>query len=73
MKVERQKDEIVVRFSAGKNASKIQSILDYLRYEELTSKSKATQKDLDLLLKETKRGRFDKIIIEMGLDEKDYR
>jgi len=61
MKVERQNDEILVRFSAGDKASKIQSILDYLRYEELTSKSKATQKDLELLLKETKKGRFDKI------------
>ncbi len=68
MIVERQNNEILVRFSAGNKASKIQSILDYLRYEELTSKSKATQKDLDLLLKEAKKGRLDKIKKETGLD-----
>ena len=61
MVVERKDDEILVRFSAGKKASKIQSILDYLKYEELTSKSKATQDDLDVLLKEAKKGRLDKI------------
>ncbi len=68
MIVETQNNEILVRFSAGNKASKIQSILDYLRYEELTSKSKATQKDLDLLLKDAKKGRLDKIKKETGLD-----
>lgn len=67
MIVERQNDEILVRFSAGSKASKIQSILDYLRYEELTAKSKATQKDLEQLLKETKKGRLAKIQKETGL------
>ncbi len=69
MIVERQNNEIIVRFSAGNKASKIQSILDYLRYEELTSKSKATQKDLDLLLKEAKKERLNKIKKETGLNE----
>ncbi|WP_373516194.1 hypothetical protein [Pricia sp.] len=68
MIVERQNNEILVRFSAGNKASKIQSILDYLRYEELTSKSKATEKNLDLLLKEAKKGRLDKFKKETGLD-----
>lgn len=68
MIVERQNNEILVRFSAGKKASKIQSILDYLRYEELTAKSKATEKDLDSLLKEAKKGRLNKIKKETGLD-----
>ena len=69
MIVERQNNEIIVRFSADNKASKIQSILDYLRYEELTSKSKATQKELNLLLKEVKKGRLDKIKKETGLYE----
>ncbi|MFN2260753.1 MAG: hypothetical protein ABR595_01640 [Psychroflexus sp.] len=47
MKVERENNEILVRFSASKNASRIQSILDFLRYEELTSKSSAEVKDID--------------------------
>ena len=66
MIVERQDNEILVRFSARNKASRIQSILDYLRYEELTSKSKATEKDLDLLLKETKKGRLESIKKEVG-------
>lgn len=33
MKVERQNGEILVRFSVDNKASKIQSIIDYLRYE----------------------------------------
>lgn len=69
MTVERKNNEILVRFSAGNKASRIQSILDYLRYEELTSKSNATQNDLDSLLKEAKKGRFDKIKNEIKLDD----
>ena len=68
MIVERQNNEILVRFSAGNKASKIQSILDYLRYEELTSKSKATEEDLESLLKGAKKGRLDRFKKETGLD-----
>lgn len=68
MIVERKNNEIFVRFSAGNNASRIQSMLDYLRYEELTSKSGATEKDLDKLLKEAKKGRLDRFKKETGLD-----
>ncbi len=50
MIVERKNNEILVRFSAGTNASKIQSILNYLRYKELTSKSEATEKDIEALI-----------------------
>ncbi len=69
MIVERQNNEILVRFSAGTKASKIQSILDYLRYEELTSTSKATEKDLNDLMKDVKKGRTEKIKKEIGLNE----
>lgn len=69
MIVERKNNEIIVRISAANKVFRIQSILDYLRYEELTSKSKATQKDLDLLLKESKKGRFNKIKQEIGIDD----
>jgi len=69
MTVERKDNEILVRLSAENKLSRIQSILDYLRYEELTAKSKATQKELNLLLKESKKGRFNKIKKEMRLDD----
>lgn len=69
MIVENKNDEIIIRISAGNKASRIQTILNYLRYEELTSKSRATQKDLNLLLKNAKQGRFKKIKKEIGSDD----
>ena len=69
MIVERQENEILVRFSARMNTSKIQTILDYLRYEELTSKSTATKNDVDKLLKEAKKGRWNRNKKELGLND----
>jgi len=69
MIVERRNNEILVRFSAGIKASRIQTILDYLRYEELTSKSAATPEDVDELVKEVKKGRWERIKKELGLDD----
>ncbi len=69
MIVERQDNEILVRFSARMKTSRIQTILDYLRYEELTSKSTATENDVDELLKEVKKGRWDRTIKELGLND----
>tara|TARA_R100000789_G_C2965981_1_gene139353 strand:- start:322 stop:531 length:210 start_codon:yes stop_codon:yes gene_type:complete len=69
MIVERKNNEILVRFSAGTKASRIQSILDYLRYEELTSKSNATEEDVENLVKESKISRWDKIKKEIGFSD----
>lgn len=69
MIVERKNNEILVRFSASLKTSKIQSILDYLRYEELTSKSKATEKDIDDLMKLSKSKRWGNVKKEIGLND----
>jgi len=69
MIVERQNNEIMVRFTVGSNASRIQTILDYLRYEELTSNSTATEEDLAQLLKEAKKGRWERTKKELGIDD----
>ncbi|RRO15253.1 hypothetical protein [Flavobacteriaceae bacterium 14752] len=69
MIVERENNEILVRFSASKNASRIQSILDYLRYEELTSESKAKEKDIVELVKESKSNRWENIRKSIGFDD----
>jgi hypothetical protein len=69
MIVERQNNELLVRIKVGDKASKVQSILDYLKYEELISKSEATQEDLDSLLKEIKKDRWDKIKKEIGIND----
>ncbi|MDP2692518.1 MAG: hypothetical protein Q8O88_02655 [bacterium] len=69
MIVERQNNEILVRFSAGIKTSRIQTILDYLRYEELTAKSTASEDDIDELLKEVKKGRWVRTKEELGLND----
>lgn len=69
MIVERQNNEIRVRFSAGIETSRIQTILDYLRYEELTSKSTATEDNVDELLFEAKKGRWNRTKGELGLND----
>ena len=69
MIVERQDNEILVRFSAGLKTAKIQAILDYLRYEELTSKSIATENDINKLLKQVKKGRWERTKKELGLND----
>jgi hypothetical protein len=69
MIVEIQNNEILVRFKMGTRASKIQSILDYLKYEELTSKSTATEQDIEDLVNEAKKGRWEKIKKQIGLND----
>ncbi len=69
MIVERQKNEILVRFSSRMKISRLQTILDYLRYEELTSKSTATENNVDELLKEVKKGRWNRTKEELGLND----
>lgn len=69
MIVQRQNNDILIKFSAGTKISKIQSILDYLRYEELTSKSTASEDDVENLVNEVKIGRWGRIKDEIGLNE----
>lgn len=69
MKVERKGSEILVRLSLGANAARIQSMLDYLRYEELTSKSEATDDDVAALTEKAKKGRWKRTKEELGWDD----
>lgn len=62
MIVERSGNEIVVRLSSKKMRPAIlQGILDYLRYEELTSASTATAEDAESLVGAAKKGRADRV------------
>ncbi len=51
MKVERTKDEIVVRLPSSIDLTELQDMLDYLKYRELTANSNAKQEDVDKLAK----------------------
>ena len=56
MQIERTTDEIVIRLPAWVKLEGIENLLDYLIYCEATSKSEATQEDVDALAKEVKKG-----------------
>jgi hypothetical protein len=66
MIVERINNEILIRIPDNIKSSRIQSIIDYLRYEELTADSRATQKDVDILNSAAKKGRWNRIKKEIG-------
>jgi hypothetical protein len=67
MIVERLNNEILIRIPSNMTSSRIQSIMDYLRYEELTANSRATQEDVDKLTAEAKKGRWNRIKKEVGM------
>lgn len=52
MILERTKNEIIVRLPSNVDLSELQDMLDYLKYKEVTAKSKAKQADVDKLARE---------------------
>lgn len=70
MKVERTDDEILIRLQGNIRKENLEGIVEYLRYEELLSKSQATEDDLDALVSEAKQGRWERIKSEISWSEK---
>ena len=56
MKIERTTDEIIIRLPSYLKTDTIERFLDFLAYSEATSRSQAKQKEIDLLVKEVKKG-----------------
>ncbi len=54
MQIERTNDEILIRVASGTDLVGLQRILDYLKFREIASKSKVTQKQIDELARESK-------------------
>jgi hypothetical protein len=55
MLIERTKDEVIIRLPAYVNTDGLQRFIDYLCYKEATTKSQATQDEVDKLAKEVKK------------------
>lgn len=53
MKIERNKNEITITVSSGVDSFGLQRLIDYMKYLETTSKSKAKQSEIDALAKIT--------------------
>ncbi len=49
MKIERTSEEIIIRLSPNIDLVKLQKLIDSLKIKEFTSKSKATQEQIDKL------------------------
>jgi N-acetylglutamate synthase-like GNAT family acetyltransferase len=54
MRIERTNDEILIRVAANTDLTGLQRILDYIKFREIASRSKATQEQIDELAKESK-------------------
>jgi len=58
MIIERTKDEVIIRLPGDINIDDLQDMTDWFQYKEIARKSKATQKDVDTLVKQVKKGRW---------------
>ena len=60
MIIERTNKEILIRIHNTVDLEGAQRIIDYIRYQEVTSKSKAKQKDIDKLADDINKGWWEK-------------
>lgn len=60
MQIERTKKEILIRIDADTDIIGLQRILDFIKYREIASKSKASQKEIDKLAKQSKSSWWEK-------------
>ncbi len=56
MEIERTSKEVIIRLPIDVDTTDLQSLIDYLTYKKVTSKSIAKQIDVDDLAKEVKLG-----------------
>jgi hypothetical protein len=67
MIIERTSKEVVFRLPSSTKLEDLQEIADLFAFKEISTKSKATQKDVDNLVKEVKKGRWAKTKKRLGL------
>lgn len=60
MQIERTNKEILIRLSSRVDLIGLQRILDYLKFREIASKSKASQKQIDEITIESKKSWWNK-------------
>jgi hypothetical protein len=68
MIIERTKKEVVFRLPVAKlTVDDLQAVVDWVEFKSLSKKSKASQKQVDELVKEIKKGRWNKTKAKIGL------
>lgn len=60
MQIERTNNEILIRVASNTDLVGLQRILDYIKFREIASKSKATQEQIDELARESKSSWWEK-------------
>ncbi len=56
MLIERTNSEVIIRLPSTVDTEGLQRLVDFLIYKEATAKSKATQRQVDKLSREVKKG-----------------
>jgi hypothetical protein len=59
MIIERTKNEVIIRLPSTVETTDLEEMVDFVRFKEITSKSKATKEKTDRLLKKIKKGRWE--------------
>lgn len=67
MIIERTKKEIIFRVSSSTQIDDLQALADYLTFQEIASKSKATRAQANALIKKAKKGRWIKTKSDLEL------
>jgi hypothetical protein len=67
MIIERTSKEVIFRLPSSTRLEDLQDIADLFTFKEMSQKSKATQKDVDDLVKKIKKGRWAKTKQRLGL------
>ena len=67
MIIERTAKEVVFRLPASTKLEDLQDIANLFAFKEISQKSKATQKDVDDLVKKIKKGRWAKTKQRLGV------
>ena len=60
MIIERTESEIIIRLPGDINIDELQDMTDWFQYQEITLNSKAKQADVDALVGQIKKGRWDR-------------
>ncbi|REG84734.1 hypothetical protein [Algoriphagus antarcticus] len=67
MKIERTKNEVIITIPAAVNIDDLQDLADLIEYKQIASRSKATQLNVDDLVSDIKRGRWEKTKSKLDL------
>ncbi|QLH47803.1 MAG: hypothetical protein HWD58_20660 [Bacteroidota bacterium] len=67
MTIEHTSKEIIFKVPKNTKIEDLQDLANLFEFKQLARKSKATQKQLDTLLSESKKGRWESIRSKIGL------